>query len=56
MAGDKDLPRPPSEAKEMAKLIGCEYIEIKNAGHIANLEQPEFVNTQLQNFFQQNNI
>jgi len=43
MCGDQDKPRPPSEAKEMAELIGCPCLLIPEAGHISNLENPEFV-------------
>ena len=43
MYGDQDKPRPPSEALEMAELIGCGHVLIPQAGHISNLENPEFV-------------
>ncbi|WP_207281402.1 alpha/beta fold hydrolase [Pseudomonas sp. FW300-N2F2] len=43
MCGDQDKPRPPSEAKEMAELIGCPCLLIPEAGHISNLENPQFV-------------
>ncbi len=47
MCGDQDKPRPPSESMEMAELIGCPHILIPEAGHISNLENPEFVNRTL---------
>ena len=47
MYGDQDKPRPPSEALEMAELIGCSHVLIPEAGHISNLENPEFVNRML---------
>lgn len=47
MFGDEDKPRPPSESLEMAKLIGCTHIMIPEAGHISNLERPDFVNRML---------
>ncbi|EJL01805.1 hydrolase, alpha/beta fold family [Pseudomonas fluorescens Q2-87] len=50
MCGDQDKPRPPSEAKEMAELIGCRSVLIPEAGHISNLENPEFVTAALLEF------
>jgi len=50
MAGVEDKPRPPIEAQEMAKLIGCACVEIPNAGHIANLENLSFTNEKLSKF------
>jgi pimeloyl-ACP methyl ester carboxylesterase len=43
MCGDQDKPRPPSEAKEMAELIGCPCVLVPQAGHISNLENAGFV-------------
>lgn len=43
LCGDQDKPRPPSEAKEMAQLIGCPCVLVPEAGHISSLENPEFV-------------
>ncbi|MGN8273881.1 alpha/beta fold hydrolase [Pseudomonas sp. SMN5] len=43
MCGDQDKPRPPSEALEMAEMIGCLHVLVPDAGHISNLENPEFV-------------
>ena len=43
MCGDQDKPRPPSETREMAELIGCPWVLVPEAGHISNLENPEFV-------------
>lgn len=43
LTGDKDIPRPPSEAQEMADIIGCEAVLVPDAGHISNLENPAFV-------------
>jgi len=43
MCGDQDKPRPPGEAREMAELIGCPWVLVPEAGHISNLENPEFV-------------
>lgn len=50
MCGDQDKPRPPSEALEMAELIGCPHVLIPEAGHISNLENPEFVTRALLEF------
>lgn len=38
--GEHDIPRPPHEAEEMARLIGCRCEHIADAGHIASLENP----------------
>lgn len=53
IVGEQDQPRPPSEAKEMASLLGATCEIIQNAGHIANLEEPEQVNNLLNNFLEQ---
>ncbi|AEV61775.1 alpha/beta fold hydrolase [Pseudomonas ogarae] len=50
MFGDQDKPRPPSESLEMAELIGCSHVVIPEAGHISNLENPEFVTGALLEF------
>lgn len=51
MSGLEDSPRPPLEAQLMHDAIkGSEYVSIPNAGHISNLEQPQFVTEQLQQF------
>ncbi|MBC3955778.1 alpha/beta fold hydrolase [Pseudomonas triticifolii] len=50
MCGDVDIPRPPQETREMARLIGCPYVLVPKAGHIANLENPEFVSGALMAF------
>lgn len=50
LCGAQDTPRPPHETLEMAGLIGCPYFLISEAGHISNLENPEFVNTVLLKF------
>lgn len=53
MCGRYDLVRPPDEAKRMAALIGCRYLEVPNAGHTPNLESPELVTTALTEFIHQ---
>jgi len=50
LVGSDDVARPPSEAHEMAELMLCDCIEIPNAGHIANLEQPENVTKTIETF------
>lgn len=55
MCGDQDKPRPPSEAQEMAKLIGCPCVIVPEAGHISNLENPGFVTQTLLNFLAERN-
>ncbi|KPL49261.1 2-succinyl-6-hydroxy-2,4-cyclohexadiene-1-carboxylate synthase [Xanthomonas axonopodis] len=47
LAGEYDVPRPPEELWMMAEVIGCDYELIPDAGHIASLENPAFVNAQL---------
>ncbi|WP_163920114.1 alpha/beta fold hydrolase [Photobacterium sp. Alg240-V54] len=55
MSGMEDNPRPPLEAQLMHDAIdGSEYVLIPDAGHISNLEQPQFVTEQLQRFL--NNV
>lgn len=51
IVGEEDMPRPPHEAHEMARLIPNAQIEIiPKAGHICTLEQPERVNQVLTHF------
>ena len=56
MCGDQDKPRPPSEAREMAELIGCPCVLVPEAGHISNLENPGFVTQTLLAFLAEQNI
>ncbi|MBV7545453.1 alpha/beta fold hydrolase [Pseudomonas sp. PDM26] len=55
MCGDQDKPRPPSEAREMAELIGCPCVLVPEAGHISSLENPEFVTQALLAFLAERN-
>jgi pimeloyl-ACP methyl ester carboxylesterase len=49
--GQEDKPRPVLESYLMHDCItGSELIQIPKAGHISNLEQPEFVTEMLKNF------
>lgn len=50
ICGEHDTVRPPKESKEMAKLIGCQYIEVPDASHTSNLENPDFVTNALVDF------
>jgi len=51
MVGDQDKPRPVFESHLMQDAItGSELVVIPNAGHISNLEQPEFVTEKLTAF------
>ena len=50
MCGEQDKPRPPTESREMAELIGCSLILIPEAGHISARENPDFVNEALLTF------
>lgn len=49
--GQEDKPRPVLESYLMVDSItGSKLVQIPKAGHISNLEQPEFVTEMLQNF------
>ncbi|UUQ67579.1 alpha/beta fold hydrolase [Pseudomonas fuscovaginae UPB0736] len=52
LCGEQDKPRPPSEAREMAEIIGCPYIGIPEAGHISSVENPACVNQALLAFLE----
>ena len=53
ITGRDDIPRPPSEAKEMSSLIpNAEINIIEKAGHISNLEQPDTVTGLLKEFIE----
>ncbi len=55
MCGDQDKPRPPGEARDMAELIGCPWVLVPEAGHISNLENPDFVTQALLEFLAERN-
>ncbi|OLQ91280.1 2-succinyl-6-hydroxy-2,4-cyclohexadiene-1-carboxylate synthase [Vibrio panuliri] len=49
--GQEDKPRPVLESYLMQDCIdGAELVQIPQAGHISNLEQPQFVTDMLHNF------
>lgn len=53
IVGAEDLPRPPQEAQEMAKLIPNAQLEIvPKAGHICTVERPQYVNDLIDRFLQ----
>ncbi|WP_434596674.1 alpha/beta fold hydrolase [Pseudomonas sp. R4-83] len=56
LCGDQDKPRPPAEAREMAELIGCPCVLVPEAGHISNLENPQFVTDALLSFLNERNL
>ncbi|MYM59421.1 alpha/beta fold hydrolase [Vibrio sp. OCN044] len=50
--GEKNVPRPVLESYLMHDCItGSEFVQVQSAGHISNLEQPEFVSKMLDDFF-----
>ena len=52
LVGALDGPHP-KEMREMAALVpGAEFVEIADAAHIANLEQPERFNEAVRRFLQ----
>jgi len=52
MVGEKN-PATHKRAKAMSRAIErCQFVVIPNAGHIANRDAPEFVNTKLEAFLQ----
>jgi pimeloyl-ACP methyl ester carboxylesterase len=51
VVGDQDRLTPPSVAREMTTAIaGAELAIIRNAGHLANIEQPALFNAILLDF------
>lgn len=57
LVGRDDIPRPPKEAEEMARLLpNAELQVVENAGHISNLEQSECVTSILVNFLRKTSL
>ena len=57
ICGVQDALTPPAIMKEMQKKIkNAEYVEIKNAGHMTPIENPEEVNSTISLFFNKNNL
>lgn len=50
VSGTEDAARLPDEGRAMAERIGCPFLSIAGAGHVANLEAPEIVNAALLDF------
>ena len=50
MTGADDMARSLAEGRAMAERIGCEFATIPDAGHIASLEAPKFVNEAVASF------
>jgi len=51
LCGGKDKGAPPEEMQEMAKVTpGAQYVEIPDAGHVSNINQPEAFNAALAAF------
>jgi 3-oxoadipate enol-lactonase len=51
LCGGKDKGAPPEEMQQMAKVTpGARYVEIPDAGHVANINQPEAFNSALADF------
>lgn len=51
LAGQNDIPRPPTELKQMHDLLpGSQFATIEHAGHMLTIEQPDEVNQLLANF------
>lgn len=52
ICGDEDHGAPPDNSRQMAAMIeGARFVEIKQAGHIANIEQPAIFNAAVRGFF-----
>jgi pimeloyl-ACP methyl ester carboxylesterase len=53
VVGEQDTITPPALSEQMYQAIkGSEYVVIPNAGHLANLEQPEAFNAALARFLE----
>lgn len=55
VVGEADQPTPPAYAREIADALPkASLIEVKNAGHLSNLEQPEIVTSAMISFLEEN--
>ena len=52
MTGSDDLAQPPERGRDMAGRLGCRFLEVPEAGHIANLEAADFVTAALDRFLE----
>lgn len=54
ICGDEDHGAPPDNSRQMAAMIkGARFLEIKQAGHISNIEHPAIFNAAVGDFFDQ---
>jgi pimeloyl-ACP methyl ester carboxylesterase len=54
LAGEHDRTAPPDVMQRMAlRIAGADYVCLKGAGHIANLEQPAAFNAEIARFLRQ---
>jgi 3-oxoadipate enol-lactonase len=52
MCGAEDHGAPPDNSRQMSAMIaGSRFVEIKQAGHISNIEQPAIFNDAVRGFF-----
>jgi pimeloyl-ACP methyl ester carboxylesterase len=52
LVGDADVISPPKEMQAIAAAIpGAEFVVVPGSGHMTTMEQPETVNSALNNFF-----
>lgn len=57
IVGEEDVATPPSEAQYIAdRITGATLVTIPQAGHLANLEQPETFNRALKDFLEQHHL
>lgn len=54
ICGDEDHGAPPENSRQMSAMIkGSRFVEIKQAGHISNIEQPAIFNDAVRDLFDQ---
>ncbi|WP_373357963.1 alpha/beta fold hydrolase [Acinetobacter lactucae] len=51
ITGTEDQSRPPIEGKLMAEHLNCQFIELKDTGHISSLESPNEITELMLSFF-----
>lgn len=52
ICGDEDHGAPPENSSQMSSMIAnSRFLEIKQAGHISNIEQPDIFNDAVRGFF-----
>jgi pimeloyl-ACP methyl ester carboxylesterase len=50
LTGSEDIPRPAHEGQQMATILNCPFIEIRDAGHVSTLDAAEPVTAHLVRF------